>query len=112
MNDRAISLLVNQISKGTISKNGAYRKLESLVKKYGPIEMLYDVSDRTDEAYFIELLSDFRMGIYSKDSIVKMIEIRAHEKKLPLLSYSTIAAIGAAILLVLIIIVSIIIWRN
>ena len=112
MNDRAISLLVNRISKGTISKSGAYRKLESLIKKYGSIEMLYDVSDRTDEAYFDELLSDFKMGIYSKDSIKKMIDIRAKEKKLPLLSYSTIAAIIATILLVLIIVVLIILWRN
>ena len=112
MNDRAISLLVNRISKGTISKRGAYRNLESLVKKYGPIEMLYDVSDRTDAAYFDELLSDFKMGIYSKDSIKKMIDIRAKEKKLPLLSYSTIAAIIATILLGLIFVVLIILWRN
>ena len=112
MNDRSISLLINQISKGTISKSGAYRKLDYLEKKYGPIEMLYDVSERTDAAYFDELLSDFRMGIYSKESIRKMIDIRAYEKKLPLISYSTIVAIATPILLALIIVVLIIVWRN
>jgi hypothetical protein len=112
MNDRSISRLINQISKGTISKSGAYRKLDYLVKKHGPIEMLYDVSDRTDAAYFDELLSDFRMGIYSKESIKRMIDIKANEKKLPPISYSTIAAIAAPILLALIIVISIIIWRN
>ena len=112
MNDKAVSLLVDQISKGTISKRNAYRKLESIDKKYGPIEMLYDVSDRSDASYFDELLSDFRMGIYSKESIKKMIELKASEKKLPLLSRSTIAVIVGFILLVLIITVLIVIWRN
>ena len=112
MNDKAISLLVNQLSKGTISKRSAYRKLESIDKKYGPIEMLYDVSDRTDASYFDELLSDFRLGIYSKDSIRKMIEIRANENKLPHFSYSTIALIAGTVVLVIIVTVLLVLWRK
>lgn len=112
MNDKAVSILVDQISKGCISKRNAYRKLESIDKKYGLMEMIYDVSDRSDTAYFDELLSDFRMGIYSKDSIRKMIELKASEKKLPLLSHSTIAIAVGIIVLVLIATVLIVIWRN
>ena len=112
MNNRAIASLINRISKGTISENGAYRKLDSLDKKYGPFEMLYDVSNRTDAEYFEELLSDFRLGVYSKESIQKMIEIKAKEKKLPFLSYSTLFAIVGSVLLVLIFVITLVIWRK
>ena len=111
MKDKAYSVLVNRITKGTISKSSAYRKLNALEKKYGHIDMLYDVDTRTDQSYYDELLSDFRMGIYSKESITKMIEIRASQKKLPAVSYSAIAGI-IGLALVVIAVVAIVIWRS
>ena len=111
MKDKAYSALVNRITKGTVSKSSAYRRLNSLEKKYGHIDMLYDVDVRTDQAYYDELLSDFRMGIYSKESISKMIEIRASQKKLPVISYSAIAGI-IVLALIVITVVSIVIWRS
>ena len=110
MNDKAVAKLIKRISKGSISKGAAIRELNSIERKYGSLDMLYDISDRTDSDYYEELLTDYRMGVYSRTSILKMIEIRSLQKKLPVISYSTIMKIVVGVI-VLSFVSVMVIWR-
>lgn len=78
--DERILALINKIDSGKVSSEGVAKYLDEIEKKYGPIELLYETEDRDDEEYYEKLLSDARMGLFNRQSILKMAEIKCPEK--------------------------------
>lgn len=74
--DAQIIKLVSQIDSGKLSPETVRRLLERFEARFGALDMLYDVESRTDKAYYEELLSNARIGIYNKESLIKMAELR------------------------------------
>ena len=79
--DAKILRLINQIDSGKMSGAEVERQLDLIDKEYGASKILYDVNDRTDLAYYEELLSDARIGIFNRQSLIRMAEIRYVGKK-------------------------------
>ncbi len=74
--DAWILQLIDKIDSGRISADEVSRKLDNYEKASGELDMIYAVEDRTDPEYYDELLANARMGIYNRDSLIKMARMR------------------------------------
>ncbi len=104
--DARILRLIDKIDSGKISGNEAARMLDQIYKKFGEIEIIYDVNDRTDRAYYEELLSNAKIGIYNRKSLIRMAEINyngkssADKKLLFVIGGAAVLAIIAIIIII------------
>lgn len=78
--DEKILTLINKIDSGKVTFESVAKYLDEIEKKYGPIELLYEMEDRSDAEYYEKLLSDARMGLFNRQSILKMAEMKCPEK--------------------------------
>ena len=104
--DARILRLIEKIDSGKVSGNEVAKILEQIYKNCGETEIIYDVSDRTDLDYYKELLSNAKIGIYNRKSLIRMAEIKydgnsSFDKR-------TACMIGGAVVLVIIAIIIII----
>lgn len=74
-NDARILKLIGEIDSGKVSGNKAAKIFDNIYKDSGETEILYDVNNRTDRAYYEELLSNAKLGIYNRKSLIRMAEI-------------------------------------
>lgn len=74
--DTTVLRLINAIDSGRLSPEVTKQKIDVIEKKFGPLNMLYDVDDRDDDSYYEELLTNARLGIFNRDSIIKMAAIK------------------------------------
>lgn len=74
--DTRILKLIEKIDAGRISGTEVARQLDQIEQAYGSSYVIYSLSDRTDPVYYEKLLSDARLGIYSRQSLIRMAEIR------------------------------------
>lgn len=79
--NEAVLRLVKKISDGKCTYSKTSRILDSIERKYGSIDMLCEVEERQDKEYLQILVSDARMGIYSRESILKMASINDQKSK-------------------------------
>ena len=80
--------------------------LDQIYKNSAETEIIYDVNDRTDRAYYEELLSNAKIGIYNKKSLVRMAEINYKGKSG--VDKKVLFVIGGAVVLAIIAIIIII----
>lgn len=73
--DARILRLIERIDSGKVSGNEAARVFDQIYKNSGETEIIYDVNNRTDRAYYEELLSNAKIGIYNRKSLIRMAEI-------------------------------------
>lgn len=73
--DARILNLISKIDSGKVSGDEAARILDQIYKNSEETEIIYDVDDRTDRAYYEELLSNAKIGIYNRKSLIRMAEI-------------------------------------
>jgi hypothetical protein len=98
--NRAVLKLVNQIDAGKRTYAQTVREIKRIEKRGGALDMLYQIEDRMDQAYMEELVKYAHMGIYSKDSILKMAAINDERSK----KYWKRSCIFASIILLVIVI--------
>lgn len=68
--------LIQKIDSGKISSKEVARTLDQFYQKPGETEIIYEVNDRTDKAYYEELLADAKIGIYNRQSLIRMVELK------------------------------------
>ena len=73
--DARILKLIEKIDSGKVSSKDAAIEFDRIYKNSGETEIIYDVNDRTDQAYYEELLSNARIGIFNRQSLIRMAEI-------------------------------------
>lgn len=78
--DARILKLIEKIDSGKVSGSEAARMFDQIYKNSGETEIIYDVNDRTDRAYYEELLSNAKIGIYNRKSLIRMAEINYNGK--------------------------------
>ena len=78
--DARILKLIEKIDSGKVSGGEAARMFDQIYKNSGETEIIYDVNDRTDRAYYEELLSNAKIGIYNRKSLIRMAEINYNGK--------------------------------
>ena len=78
--DARILKLIEKIDYGKVSGNEAARMYDQICKNSGETEIIYYVNDRTDRAYYEELLSNAKIGIYNRKSLIRMAEINYNGK--------------------------------
>ncbi len=98
--------LIEKIDSGKVSGNEVARLLDQIYSNSGETEIIYDVSDRTDQAYYDELLSNAKIGIYNRHSLIRMAEIKYKGKSG--VDKKVLYIIGGAVALVIIAIIIII----
>lgn len=74
--ENSVLRLINRIDKGLVSPKTALQQVEKIEQEYGPLDLLYDVDDRDDEEYYKELITNAKLGVFNKESIIKMAEIK------------------------------------
>lgn len=77
--DARILKLIEKIDSGKVSGDEAARMFDQIYNS-GETEIIYDVNDRTDQAYYEELYSNAKIGIYNRQSLVRMAEIKYRGK--------------------------------
>lgn len=105
--DAKILRLIERIDSGKVSGNEAARMFDRIYKNSGETEIIYDVNDRTDQAYYEELQSNAKLGIYNKKSLIRMAEINYKGKSG--VDKKVLYIIGGAIALAIIILTIIIV---
>ena len=113
-NDSRILQLINKIDAGKISPEDVSKFVDLIEKKDGPLDILYDVENRNDEEYYEELVTNARLGVYNRDSLIRMAEIKYSMRK-DLDNRKKIAmcvGAGFVIVLVTVLIISIINGRS
>lgn len=70
--DGRVLRLVNNISNGKKTYAQVKREIDGIENKFGELDLLYQVEDRTDLDYAQKLINDVRIGVYSKESILKL----------------------------------------
>lgn len=104
--DARVLRLIEKIDSGKISGNEVAKILDQIYKDNGNTDILYDVNDRTDQAYYEELLRDARIGIYNRQSLIRMAEIRhkakngSDKKKTWIIGGSVVLVIIAIIIII------------
>lgn len=113
-NDSRILRLISKIDAGKISPEDVGRILDSIEKQDGPIDILYDVESRRDESYYEDLLMNAKLGIYNRESIIRMAEIRYDDSKDDINKKQLVVYIGVgiAIAFAVLLIVSIVRGRS
>ena len=104
--DAKILRLIEKIDSGKVSSKEAASIFDQIYKNSGETEIIYDVNDRTDRAYYEELLSNAKIGIYNKKSLVRMAEINYKGKSG--VDKKVLFVIGGAVVLAIIAIIIII----
>lgn len=104
--DARILRLIERIDSGKVSGNEAARVFDQIYKNSGETEIIYDVNDRTDRAYYEELLSNAKIGIYNRKSLIRMAEINYKGKNG--VNKKVLYIVGGAIVLAIIAIIIII----
>lgn len=74
--DEKILKLIKKIDSGGISCNEASRQLDAIEREHGTSDILYDIENRNDTAYYDELILNARLGIYNRQSLLKMAEMK------------------------------------
>ena len=98
--------LIEKIDSGKVSGDEAARILDRIYRDSGETEIIYDVDDRTNRAYYEELLSNAKIGIYNKKSLIRMAEINYKGKSG--VDKKVLFAIGGAVILAIIVFITII----
>lgn len=101
--DARILRLIEKIDSGKVSGDEAARMFDQIYKNSGETEIIYDVNDRTDQAYYKELFSNAKIGIYNRKSLIRMAEINYKGKSS--VDKKVLFAIGGAVVLVIIAII-------
>jgi hypothetical protein len=102
--DERILRLISRIDSGTISSEEVFKRLDMIEKNSNDLYVIYDVNERTDPAYYEELLSNARIGIYNKQSLIRMAEIK-YDKKSTLRKKAVLIIGGVALAATLITII-------
>ena len=74
--DERILKMIEKIDSGKVSGDEAARMFDQIYNNSGETEIIYDVNDRNDQAYYEELYSNAKIGIYNRQSLVRMAEIK------------------------------------
>ncbi len=104
--DARILRLIEKINAGKVSSREAASMIDQIYKNSGESEIIYDVNDRTDRAYYEELLSNAKIGIYNRKSLIRMAEINYNGKSG--INKKALFVIGGAVVLAIIAIIIII----
>lgn len=102
--DLEVTKLIKKIDNGGISKSEVIKQIDRLERFYGAFDLLYDVCERDDPDYYEELKSDALIGLYNRNSLLKMAEIRCREEK-ALLSGTNLLIVGVTVVVLVIAIV-------
>lgn len=101
--DAWILRLIDKIDSGSISADEVSRKLDNFEKASGELDIIYAVEDRTDPEYYDELLANARMGIYNRDSLIKMAQIRYADNTCQANGYKKNIIIAAILIIIAVI---------
>ena len=104
--DARILKLIEKIDSGKVSSTEVARMLDQIYKDSSEAEIIYDVSDRNDQEYYDELLSNAKIGIFNRNSLIRMAEIKYEGKSG--IDKKVLYLVGGAIVLIFIAIVIII----
>ncbi len=102
--DERILKMIEKIDSGKVSGDEAARKFDQIYNNSGETEIIYDVNDRTDKAYYEELYSNAKIGIYNRQSLVRMAEIK-YKGKSGVEKKKAFIIGGAAVLVIIAIII-------
>lgn len=94
--------LIERIDSGRVSLDEVKKQIQEIEKKYGSLDLLYDVDDRTDQSYYEDLLCNARLGIYNKESLLKMAEIKLTGVTSKRITTTKAVVIGSALLVIVI----------
>lgn len=99
----SVHRLIDRIDSGKMSFENVKKQIDKIEQEFGALDLLYDVNNRNDQLYYEELLSEARLGIYNRESLLKMAEIRLAEQpgKRPISTKTVV--IGSALLLIVIV---------
>lgn len=111
-NDSRILQLISKIDAGKISPEKVNRILDSIEKHDGPIDILYDVEQRKDERFYEELLMNAKLGIYNRESLTRMAEIRYEDSEATVNKNKLVVYIGAGIAFVFVVLLIVSIVRG
>lgn len=78
--DSKVLQLISKINARKISPEDVSKILDSIEKNGGTLDILYDVEDRKGEEYYEELFTNAKLGVYNRDSLMKMAEIKYEQK--------------------------------
>ena len=108
----SVHRLIDRIDSGKISFENVKKQIDKIEQEFGALDLLYDVENRNDQLYYEELLSEARLGIYNRESLLKMAEIRLSEQpgKRPIPTKTLV--IGSALLLIVIVGIVIAVYRR
>lgn len=104
--DARILRLIRKIDSGKISGDKAARMFDRIYNDSGETEIIYDVNTRTDQPYYEELYSNAKIGIYNRQSLIRMAEIKYKGKSG--VDNKKVCVIGGTVVLVIIAIIVII----
>lgn len=100
INSRVLHL-INSISAGKRTYAQVERDIKLIEKKYGQLDMLYEVEDRMDEDYVKKLIEDAHFGVYSKKSILKIADIYDEKSQSYIRKRNTVIAVVLALLILM-----------
>ena len=108
----SVHRLIDRIDSGKISFENVKKQIDKIEQEFGALDLLYDVENRNDQLYYEELLSEARLGIYNRESLLKMAEIRLSKQpgKRPIPTKTLV--IGSALLLIVIVGIVIAVYRR
>ena len=108
----SVHRLIDRIDSGKISFENVKKQIDKIEQEFGALDLLYDVENRNDQLYYEELLSEARLGIYNRESLLKMAEIRLSEQpgKRPIPTQTLV--LGSALLLIVIVGIVIAVYRR
>ena len=108
----SVHRLIDRIASGKISFENVKKQIDKIEQEFGALDLLYDVENRNDQLYYEELLSEARLGIYNRESLLKMAEIRLSEQPGKRLIPTKTLVIGSALLLIVIVGIVIAVYRR
>lgn len=73
--NQVVLTLINRIVAGKCTVFETKKALNIIERKYGRLDMLCEIENRSDNEYLMVLLEDAKCGIFSRDSIIKMASI-------------------------------------
>lgn len=73
--NQAVLKLISKIVDGKCTVSEAEKALNIIERKYGRLDMLCEIENKSDNEYLMVLLEDAKCGIFSRESILKMASI-------------------------------------
>lgn len=104
--DARILKLIGKIDSGKVSSAEVARVLDQIYKGSKEAEIIFDVDDRYDQEYYEELLSNAKIGIFNRKSLIRMAEIKYEGKRG--VNKTVLYFVGGAVVLIFIAILIII----